>query len=202
MSAADIESVMRLAFDQCDAEGCPLDACQQQVILDVVLPLLAQRLAASAAEVVENPLEDLTPEQRQELLAFIQEQRAEERPWKVQLLNDWLQGRESGRVQFIREIYGVQWLERVQPIHINRYLDAETATLAIGDRIEVSNALWEWVQEDRDREWLACTVIGLREPADDGSSPASCIVRFENGMEYEIQGVYEWNRYNWRFPEA
>ncbi|HEY9646662.1 MAG TPA: hypothetical protein V6C88_09845, partial [Chroococcidiopsis sp.] len=32
------------------------------------------------------------------------------------------------------------------------------------------------------------------------NSPSGrCTVRFDNGMEYEIQGVYEWNRYNWRW---
>ncbi|MFP5275246.1 hypothetical protein [Coleofasciculus sp.] len=29
--------------------------------------------------------------------------------------------------------------------------------------------------------------------------PTVRIVRFDHGMEYEIQGIYEWNRYNWRW---
>ncbi|WP_416670750.1 hypothetical protein [Egbenema bharatensis] len=28
----------------------------------------------------------------------------------------------------------------------------------------------------------------------------NCLIQFDNGMEYEIQGIYEWNRYNWRRP--
>ncbi|BDI19545.1 hypothetical protein ANSO36C_53470 [Nostoc cf. commune SO-36] len=32
-------------------------------------------------------------------------------------------------------------------------------------------------------------------------SSTNCVVRFFNGAEYEIQGIYEWNRYNWRWPQ-
>ncbi|MBE9014163.1 hypothetical protein IQ250_28645, partial [Pseudanabaenaceae cyanobacterium LEGE 13415] len=67
--------------------------------------------------------------------------------------------------------------------------------LNIGDRIEVSNTLWEWVQ-DGEEEWYFCTVISLTEA--DTSQNTRCTIRFENGQEYEIQGVYDWNRSNWR----
>jgi hypothetical protein len=113
-------------------------------------------------------------------------------------------------MQFIRDLYGPQWLEQVQPVHIAEY--AETAvSLKLGDRIEVSNNLWEWVQEDGpcSREWFGCTVIHISQSSDsNGIMPASystyttCLIRFDNGMEYEIQGVYEWNRYNWRWEKS
>ncbi|NJN58719.1 MAG: hypothetical protein HC879_15100 [Leptolyngbyaceae cyanobacterium SL_5_9] len=217
MTKAEIEAVLKVAFGQCEAAGCPLEAEQKQILLAAAIALSQAQpaesvlqngssvTAASGAE-AENPLDELTPEQRTALLQFIQAQQAGI-PWKVQLLNDWLEGRESGSMQFIRDLYGPQWLDQVQPVHIAEY--AETAvTLKLGDRIEVSNNLWEWVQEDGpcSREWFGCTVINISQASDsNGIMPASystytnCMIRFDNGMEYEIQGVYEWNRYNWRW---
>jgi hypothetical protein len=53
-----------------------------------------------------------TAEQRQDLLEFVKEQEKQEYPWKIKLLNDWLHDRNSGTVQFIRDSYGPQWLNR------------------------------------------------------------------------------------------
>jgi len=135
-------------------------------------------------------------------LQFIQETDRPDYSWKVQLLNDWLQGQKSGAVQFVREHYGLQWLEQVQPSHVTYYLERDgnvLVKLKMGDRIEVCNALWEWVQESGpcDRQWFSCTVIQV--PDDKNPLNAGCIVRFDNGSEYEIQGIYDWNRYNWRW---
>jgi hypothetical protein len=114
-------------------------------------------------------------------------------------------------MQFIRELYGLQWLALVQPVHFAKYLDEAAVSLKVGDRIEIANNLWEWVQEDGpcSREWFSCTVISITEKSDtSGTLPQSyssytiCTIRFDNGMEYEIQGVYEWNRYNWRWASS
>lgn len=213
MTRTEIEAALQAAFSQCETLGCSLDDQQQQIILQVVASSLVNQFNGEAVEADSNgsnPLDELTSEQRQTLLTFIQSQ-SKDQSWKVQLLNDWLQGRESGPMQFIRDLYGPQWLERVQPSHIAQYSEAAMLQVKVGDRIEVSNGLWEWVQDDGpcSREWVPCVVIALTEA--DGTSPlvpkrfrgyTTCTVCFDNGMEYEIQGIYEWNRYNWRWPEA
>jgi hypothetical protein len=174
------------------------------------------KTVAQEQSVIDNPLKQLTPEERQALLAFIRQEESENRLWKTTLLNDWVQQRDSGAVQFIRDRYGLQWLEQIKQFHLAEYDRAEQGEimqLKVGDRIEVTNGLWEWVQEDGpcSREWFACTVISLREPSDDeqtdleestdktANPQTSCIVRFDTGAEYEIQGVYDWNRPNWRW---
>jgi hypothetical protein len=190
MSSAEFEAALKAAFDECDAVGYPLNPMTSPSGSD------------------ENPLDALPHEQRQALIDFIAEQEQQSRNWKAQLLNDWLAGRESGKVQFIRDEYGLQWLERVRPSHVARY--ARPTQLAVGDRIEVSNGLWEWVQDDGpcSREWFLCTVINVSSPnLDSGDTElqnghTNCTVRFDNGMEYEIQGIYEWNRYNWRWANS
>lgn len=158
----------------------------------------------------DNPLDEMTPEHRSVFLAFIQRQSHQTENWKTSLLNDWLSGSSSGELQFIRDFYGPQWLNRVQATHLAKYLDPHDLKLKVGDQIEVSNGLWEWVQDSGPclREWILCTVIALRESEDDAfTTPDSyrqfttCTVRFENGREFEIQGIYEWNRYSWRWPE-
>jgi hypothetical protein len=155
-----------------------------------------------------NPLDALTPDQRQVLLQFIQEQKRQNRSWKAQLLNDWLYERSSSVLEFVRQQYGLVWLEQIQPEDIAAYADETTMLLKVGDRIEISNGLWEWVQENGpcQREWFPCTIVQVVEVSDGSGSPGTgysrqtnCIIRFDNGMEYEIQGVYEWNRYNWRW---
>lgn len=158
-------------------------------------------------ETSSNPLDELTPSQRQAFLNFVQQETAQNRSWKVQLLNDWLQGQTSGTVQFVREIYGLAWLERVQPNHLAEYADDVTWTLQVGDRIEVSNSLWEWVQDDGpcSREWFPCTVVAITPVDETAAQPNSdicCTLRFDNGMEYELQSIYDWNRYNWRWAKA
>ncbi len=172
---------------------------------------------------VLNPLDRLTAEERLAFLAFVKCEEQAQRPWKITLLNDWLNGRSSGSVQFVRERYGTQWLEQVTPAHLARYNDlgdGELLRLKIGDRIEVTNGLWEWVQDNGpcSREWFLCTVVSIHDPLtetstdsgnhSDRSAPttaddsASCVIRFDDGAEYEIQGLYDWNRPNWRWVEA
>ncbi|MBF2080476.1 MAG: hypothetical protein IGR76_18640 [Synechococcales cyanobacterium T60_A2020_003] len=202
MTPADIEAILNRAFQQCEVEGEALSDRQQQLLLALVgSDVMAAFNQAIAPDPAQNPLDLLTPEQRSALLDYIQRHSDQDISWKVDLLNDWLQGRDSGSVQFIRDEYGLPWLEQVQPIHINRYLESEALTLNVGDRIEVSNALWEWVQ-DGDQEWFPCTVIHLKsDPLPGEPNRTCCIVRFDNGMEAEIQGIYDWNRYHWRSPQ-
>lgn len=221
MTPAEIEAALRVAFDACTTEGYPLSLEQQALLLQLVTQQFGNGESSStrrterpgapeSADALSNPLEDLTVEQRLAFLQYVREAQEGGRSWKAQLLNDWLRGDDSGSVQFVRDQFGLSWLERVQPIHLAAYADA-TRRLKVGDRIEVANSLWEWVQDDGpcSREWFPCTVVALSEPAaDEGAadttaSPetqqARCCVRFDNGMEYEIQGIYEWNRYNWRW---
>jgi hypothetical protein len=197
MNQAEIEAALKAAFGQCEQAFLPLTDRQKEILLNVVVEALTTQ-----PSIEDNPLDELTLEHRQVLLAFIEDQQRQNLDWKITLLNDWLNNRESGTVQFIRNNYGFAWLSRVQPIHLAKYQQQLTnETLKIGDRIEVSNRLWEWVQQDDDSsyEWFACEVIGISEFADGESIYTSCLIRFENGLEFEIQGFYEWNRQNWRF---
>lgn len=194
MLDADWDAILNTAFAECEALGQPLNA-QQQMLLRQAIARIAQPNGISTP----NPLEELSPEERQTLLDFIHEQEQLNRPWKAQLLNDWLAGHDSGSVQFLRDAYGLAWLERVQPEHVLAYRQPQQ--LRVGDRIEVANSLWEWVQEDGPclREWVPCTVIHVEEYPSEERPINRCTVRFDNGMEYEIQGIYDWNRYNWRW---
>ncbi len=211
MTPAEIKAVLQAAFLECEAVLSPLTDQQKQILLQVVAEsVTCESLSSSANSDPDsesgNPLDELTPEQRQALLQFVKEQEKLDRPWKIKLLNDWLHNRNSGSVQFIRDRYGPQWLNRIKPIHLAQYFEAETSAdglkLKVGDRIEVSNGLWEWVQENGpcSREWFPCTVVGLSQWSDSDCSYYNCVIRFDNGTEYEIQGVYQWNRYNWRWP--
>jgi len=210
MNPAEIEAVLQVAFIQCEAVLCPLTEQQKQILLQVLTESLTRESLSSSANGKQdnetaNPLDELTPEQRQALLQFVKAQEQQDTPWKIRLLNDWLHNRDSGAVQFIRDRYGPQWLNRVKPVHLTQYLEAETSLdglkLKVGDRIEVSNGLWEWVQENGpcSREWFPCTVVGLSQGSDRDRLYYNCVIRFENGTEYEIQGIYQWNRYNWRW---
>ncbi|HEY9794266.1 MAG TPA: hypothetical protein V6D30_01385 [Leptolyngbyaceae cyanobacterium] len=210
MNPAEIEAVLQVAFIQCEAVLCPLTEQQKQILLQVLTESLTRESLSSSANgkqdnETSNPLDELTPEQRQALLQFVKAQEQQDTPWKIRLLNDWLHNRDSGAVQFIRDRYGPQWLNRIKPVHLTQYLEAETSLdglkLKVGDRIEVSNGLWEWVQENGpcSREWFPCTVIGLSQGSDRDRLYYNCVIRFENGTEYEIQGIYQWNRYNWRW---
>ena len=142
------------------------------------------------------------------LFDYVRENEKAELPWKIKLLNDWLHEEHSGSVQFIREVYGFQWLNQVKPIHIAHYLAQlqreDTLRLKVGDSLEVSNGLWEWVQQNGvcPEEWFPCIVIKIFSTEDYQDSYTNCIIRFENGAEYEIQGIYQWNRHNWRWSEG
>ncbi len=215
MTKAEIEAALRLAFIQCAAIDSPLTEQQQQILLQAVLAIISDEVnPQQAAPTLKradpfdtNPLDELAPEQRETLLQFIQVHDDPELSWKAKLLNDWLNEQDSGAVQFIRLEYGLPWLNRVQPEHVAEYLAPEREEpdcLRVGDRIEICNALWEWVQDDGPcvREWFACTVLGLQKQGHGDSMESSCVVRLQNGTEYEIQGVYEWNRYQWRSSPA
>lgn len=232
MTQSEIEAALTTAFSQCEAALHPLSDRQKQILLQVVQTAMQseqhrkvsydQNLTAAADDVEQsNPLEQLTIEERQIFLTFVELQERRNCPWKITLLNDWLSGKSSGAVQFIRERYGIQWVEQITPLHLARYisLESDELLLKVGDRIEVTNGLWEWVQETGpcSREWFPCTVVSIKtafdtsdadpqpvetaaEALDNGES--SCIIRFEDGTEYEIQGVYDWNRPNWRWLEG
>jgi hypothetical protein len=201
MTNDEIETLLQVAFRECEAARCALTEQQKAILLQVVAK--ADEASVSAAN--NNPLDELTGQQRQDLLQFVKEQEQQDCPWKIKLLNDWLHDRDSGTVQFIRDAYGPQWLNRVKPMHLAQYFDVQTTLeglkLKIGDRIEVSNGLWEWVQEEGpcSREWFPCTVVKIAQSTDSNNSYYSCVIRFDNGSEYEIQGIYQWNRYNWRW---
>lgn len=212
MTPPEIETVLQAAFAECDEAFCSLTQKQKQILLRVVLEamtqnLLSNRMIPDEDTGTNNPLMELTADQRVALLEFIKEQEKQERSWKIQLLNDWLQNRDSGSVQFVRDRYGPQWLNRVKPVHLSEYYereDQEALKLKVGDRIEVSNSLWEWVQENGPctREWFVCTVVEVYQTEQGEDSYNNCIIRFSNGTEYEIQGIYQWNRYNWRWPQG
>ncbi|MEH2248239.1 hypothetical protein [Nostoc sp.] len=202
MTPDEIEVAMLAAFNDCDVASCPLTDTQKQILLQVVEQI--QGNSTSGVSSIANPLDELTPEELEVFLEFVKDEEQRNRTWKVQLLNDWLLGNDSGTVQFIRQRYGLQWLNRVESYHFDKYSYFEDALkLRVGDRIEVSNALWEWVQEDGPckREWFPCMVIQVEEINNGDHSSTNCVVRFFNGAEYEIQGIYEWNRYNWRWPQ-
>ena len=201
MDYQEIQSLLERIFNLCEQAQTPLSNQQQEIIEQVLI----ERLTTSSEELptAGNPLDELTPEQREVLLEFVVEQG--QRPWKARLLNDWLQGRDSGKVQFLRKDYGPQWLNRVQPYHIAQYLEqsdrALEVELKLGDQIEVSNLLWEWVQ-DETQDWYPCTVINLSQGEYKGHRYQNCTVRFDNGGELEIPGIYQWNRYNWRLAQG
>src|SRR4028119_57158 len=199
MTPSEIEAVLKVAFIQCETALCPLSDQQKQILLQLVMASVTRDALVSSANddsdgEIGNPLDELTPEQRQALLQFVKEQEKQERPWKIKLLNDWLHNRNSGTVQFIRDSYGPQWLNRIKPVHLAQYFEAETSSdslrLKVGDRIEISNGLWEWVQENGPckREWFPCTVVGVYEASDSDCDYTNCIIRFENGTAYEMPG--------------
>jgi len=208
MTPGEIEAALQAAIARCDAINCPLNPQQQQILRQVVLESLYKEglLTSNRQEWQEiNPLDELTLEQRQSFLQFVREKEQQDRPWKIQLMNDWLQERDSGSVQFIRDRFGLSWLNRIKPSHFEKYVeidDEPPMKLKVGDRIEVSNALWEWVQDEGpcSRQWFACTVLQIGETHNGEDIVTSCIIRLINtGMEYEIQGIYQWNRYYWRW---
>jgi hypothetical protein len=198
MSPDEIEAALQTAFNSCDVASCPLTEMQKQILLQVIEDIQENSYAGLAD--VANPLDELTPEELEVFLEYVKTEEQHNRTWKVQLLNDWLQQKNSGTVNFIRKRYGLQWLNRVEAYHFEKYSYFDALKLRIGDRIEISNALWEWVQENGpcSREWFPCTVIQVNQIGNSDDSFTNCTIRFTNGSEYEIQGIYEWNRYNWR----
>jgi hypothetical protein len=200
MTPDEIKAALQAAFNSCDVSCCPLTETQKQILLQAV----GQTQGNSNFGVLEiaNPLDELTPEELAAFLQFVKTQEQYNGNWKAQLLNDWLHACDSGEVQFIRERYGLQWLNRLQSYHFDKYVYFEDALkLKVGDRIEISNAMWEWVQDDGPckREWFSCIVLQVEEMSNGNDSFSNCVVRLNNGAEYEIQGIYEWNRYNWRW---
>ncbi|MGF1538667.1 MAG: hypothetical protein ACFB4J_19570 [Elainellaceae cyanobacterium] len=201
MGQSEIDAALQAAFDQCRHMGYALTEPQQQTLRQTVLQQLG---LTDGQDDGANPLDELSTEEQQQLIRYVRTAQAQSQSWKAALLNDWLKGNDSGNVQFIRDRYGPQWLDRVEPHHLAPFLDGSSLPLCVGDRIEVSNGLWEWVQEQGpcQREWVPCQVISLGDRDGSGTPTGepsgSIVVRFEGGQEYEIQGVYDWNRYQWR----
>jgi hypothetical protein len=199
MTPDEIESALNEAFSNCDASGIPLCYEQKQILLQVVLAECKSYLD----DFSENPLSELSQDELQALLSFIKAKDSQNVSWKVLLLNDWLHGTDSGNIHFLRQRYGVQWLNRLQPHHFDSLEVAEAPALKVGDSIEVCNALWEWVQDGGpcQREWFPCTVIYVDETTGSEDMSGYCIIRFQNGAEYHITGIYDWNQYNWRWAK-
>ncbi|WP_017655596.1 hypothetical protein [Fortiea contorta] len=201
MTPDEVEAALQTAFNSCDAARCPLTDMQKQILLQVMEQI--QGNCDSSALDTANPLDELTAEELEIFLQFVKTEEQQNRTWKVQLLNDWLLETDSGTVQFIRDRYGLKWLYRVESYHFDKYSDIEDALkLRVGDRIEISNSLWEWVREDGPckREWFPCTVLQIDTVSNDDDSFTNGVIRFADGTEYQIQGICEWNRYNWRWP--
>lgn len=199
MNRSELENTLKAAFNQCEQEFCPLSDRQKQLIQETVLNSL---FPSSPCQ--DNPLDELTNGEQQALLSFIQAQQEQNLDWKITLLNDWLNNRDSQEVQFIRDKYGFNWLNRLQNLHIDQFLQQErrkNRLLQVGDRIEICNGLWEWVQENSPcpPEWFPCVVVGLTEIVEGDIKETTAIIRFENGSEFEIQGIYQWNQNYWRF---
>ncbi len=213
MTQGELAAALKMAFRQCEARGYALTLAQQEILLEVMQSCDMNNSLDDGDPQPENPLDALNLAERQTLLDFIRDHQAEPESWKVRFMNDWLQGRDSGAVQFVRDRYGLQWLEQIRPEHIAAYVVTDEQLLKVGDRIEVANTLWEWIQDnDPDsRDWFACTIIQISDElafnlADSGAAPdyrdIRCTVRFDNGAEFEIPGLYDWNRSNWRIPKT
>jgi hypothetical protein len=201
MTPDEMESAMHAAFNQCDAANCPLTDQQKEILMQMVEQM---QLDSNFDGFDENPLNELAPEELQLFLGFVKKQEAQNVSWKVQLLNDWLQGEDSGEVHFIRQRYGLQWLDRLERRHFDTVSFGNPLKLKVGDRIEVCNALWEWVPPSgsfQEGEWYPCTVIHIKEVNEGSDLVSNCTVRFQNGAEYEIPGIYQWNQSNWRWAK-
>ncbi len=202
MTPDEIEVALQEAFNHCDAARCPLTDGQKIILLQAVSNQVNGNASLGSLEDT-NPLKELTSEELQVFSQFVREQEEQNRSWKVQLLNDWLQEKDSGIVQFIRENHGIQWLSRVEKHHFEEFDTEENFKLKVGDRIEVCNGLWEWVQEGTScaPQWFICSVTNLEEITDGDSSYTTCTIRFNDGAEYQIQGIYQWNSYHWRWAK-
>jgi hypothetical protein len=199
MTPNQMESLLKVAFRHCDIASCPLTEEQKQILLQLVEQ---SQQTSETEELDDNPLIELNSEELETFLEFVRNQEAQHISWKAQLLNDWLHGNDSGGVHFIRQRFGMQWLNRLQPYHFQQIATENVLQVRVGDRIEVCNVLWEWVQDKSadNREWYPCTVIQVNKIQDGEDLFTNCVIRFDNGAEYEVQGIYEWNQYNWRSP--
>jgi hypothetical protein len=103
MSSDEIEAALQAAFNSCDVASCPLTEIQKQILLQVISEIQENSYAD-----VANPLDELTPAELEAFLEFVKTQDQHNRTWKVQLLNDWLQQKDSGKVNFVRKRYGLQ----------------------------------------------------------------------------------------------
>lgn len=199
-----LQQALQTAFRQCEADGIPLSPDQQQLVQQMTQTLLLNALAEAIGEGRSyNPLTDLSPEQRQALLDYVAECDRQQLDWKTTLFNDWLQGRESGSVQFLRDRYGFDWINRIESRFLAAYADKPADQLRIGDRIEISSRLWEWIPEEMGEEpvWVMGTLIRLDNIQEDNAQYLNSTVRFENGLELDIAGIDDWNRNNWRWPQ-
>ncbi len=201
---AALGQALRSAFRQCQVMGLPLTEVQQQVIQQVTQTLLlaSQSDPSLMTEPEINPLAELTADQRQLLLDYVEQCDRLNQDWKATLLNDWLQGRASGSVQFLRDRFGITWVNQIQPKHLATYSDNPAAQIQVGDRIELSSRLWEWIPDEADQnpEWAIATVISVSQTQDGEAMQLNCIVRFETGLELELSGLNDWNQHNWRWP--
>jgi hypothetical protein len=199
MNQQDLEAILKEAFRACELAGLALNTTQQEILLhQLELSLL------EIFSVTENPLDALSAAERQTLIEYVISCDQNNLDWKAQLLNNWLQGSSSGAVQFIRDRYGLQWLEQVKPVHLAAYADDQAVRVKVGDRLEVASSLWEWVPEAQSerQEWYPCTVIRVFDDGEAEASYVGCTVRMTNGLEYDIYGLYEWNRGNWRWNQS
>ncbi|MBD0302250.1 MAG: hypothetical protein ICV85_08725, partial [Tolypothrix sp. T3-bin4] len=94
MSPDEIEAALQAAFNSCDAASCPLTDMQKQILLQVIEEIQENSYAGVAD--LRNPLDELTPAELEAFLEFVKTQEQHNRTWKVQLLNDWLQQKDSG----------------------------------------------------------------------------------------------------------
>jgi hypothetical protein len=197
-----LQNALQAAFRQCETVGSPLSDVQRQIIQQITQTLLLKAISDPVLDPI-NPLDDLTPDQRQALLDYVAECDRKGQDWKPTLFNDWMEGRDSGSVQFLRDLYGLDWVNGVQPQHLAAYAESPVAELTVGDQIEVSSRLWEWIPEETDEEptWVMCTVMLLYESQETEIVHLNGMVQFENGLELEIPGLNDWNQSNWRLPK-
>jgi hypothetical protein len=199
------QQALQAAFRQCEAANVPLSEMQRQIVQQVSQTLLIKALAdPETVQPSDNPLDALTTEQREALLTYIRECEGNAQDWKLTLLNDWLQGRTSGPVQFLRDYYGFDWINQIQPHHLSAYQERPESSLQVGDRIEVSSRLWEWIPEESDEEpeWIPCVITSLNEVTEDDTAYLSGVVEFETGLALEISGLNDWNQSNWRWLKS
>jgi hypothetical protein len=204
MTQRELEAILAAAFDLCAAAGQPLSQQQREFFWQVLenCPTESSNGANGNGYHSLNPLTELDAAERQALLDFIAHCERHDQDWKHCLLEDWIRGRDSGAVQFIRDRFGPQWLTQIQPMHLSAYL--EPTGVKLGDPLEISNSLWEWVSDNYPelREWYPCQVVRIFQSGDQERIYDTCTVRLENGLEYDIPGMYDWNRIHWRLPQG